>query len=653
MTAAGEDVGPLRPHAPGLAYEPAIDGLRAVAVMAVLLYHGGVSWASGGYLGVDVFFVLSGFLITSLLVAEWSKSGRISIGGFYARRARRLFPALAVVLVAVAAYIVWVAPRSELATLRGDELATIGYVANWRLVLADRGYFAAFASPSPLTHTWSLAVEEQWYLLWPVVMIALLRMGKGLRVALGVTVAFGAASAIWMAVLAHPGTDPSRVYYGTDTRAQELLAGAALALVMAMVGRRLLPRASIVAGVPALLALFVLFEVVDDRTSWLYEGGLVLVSGLVLLVVVAAVQPSGLVRRGLAARPLVAVGLISYGLYLWHLPVYVVGTSDRLHLTGTPLLLARLAITFGLAFASYHLLERPIREGRVTIRAAFVVAPVALAAVLALFFLPVPKPRGAVAAPAGADVVQSHANDFFVYDPSRNPVPTTIVGDPATRIVMTGDSTALTLSDGFVQRTGDPPVLLWDQSIVGCALFAGNRTFASVDTDGGTQCAPWRADRDRWLQQFDPEVVAVLSGVWETYDKVVDGRTLAFGSPEYDAWFATQLDGLVAQVSAGGARVALLTAPCNQRPEALSGDKLPEDQPARIDHLNDLYRAAAARHPDAAAVVDLHEHVCPRGAYAADLDGVALRADDGVHFTPAGADEIRRWLYPQLVALAH
>jgi len=154
-----------------LGYQPGLDGLRAIAVVLVLLYHGGVSWAAGGFLGVDVFFALSGFLITSLLVDEHARHGRISIPAFYARRARRLLPALALVLVAVVAYAATLAPDGSLRQLRGDLLATIGYATNWRLVLSDRGYFDAFTTPSPLKHTWSLAVEEQFYLVWPVLLL--------------------------------------------------------------------------------------------------------------------------------------------------------------------------------------------------------------------------------------------------------------------------------------------------------------------------------------------------------------------------------------------------------------------------------------------------------------------------------------------------
>ena len=230
MTGAPAEAGSFR-------YRPGLDGLRALAVAAVILYHGQVSWAKGGFLGVDVFFVLSGFLITSLLLTEHEKTGRIGLTAFWSRRARRLLPALFLVLAAVALYaVVWAQP-SELGTIRGDGLASLLYVSNWKFIYTGASYFQAFQSPSPLTHTWSLAIEEQWYLLWPLAVILMMRVFRGNRKTMtAAIVGLALASATLMAVLFHPGSDPSRVYYGTDTRSQALLVGAALAALTA--GRR-------------------------------------------------------------------------------------------------------------------------------------------------------------------------------------------------------------------------------------------------------------------------------------------------------------------------------------------------------------------------------------------------------------------------------
>ncbi|HEX4868254.1 MAG TPA: acyltransferase family protein [Acidimicrobiales bacterium] len=665
-----------RPAAtPRLGYQPALDGLRAIAVVLVLLYHGGVGWASGGFLGVDVFFVLSGFLISWLLVDEHARTGAISIGAFYGRRARRLLPAVTLVLVAVVVYAATLAPESTLPELRGDVLATIGYVTNWRLVLQDRGYFDAFTVPSPLKHTWSLALEEQWYLVWPLVLAGLLALGRRTRRRLGpalvATAALCLASAAWAAALHRPGGDPSRVYYGTDTRAHELLAGAVLAIVLAMAGRFELPRRAVPVadglGVLALAWVLWLAATVDDRTEWLYEGGLLALSIAVAIAVVAILQPPGLLHRALAVAPLRLVGQLSYGLYLWHFPLYVVLSSTRTGLSGSALLALRLAGTAALSGASYVLVERPARDRRRSLRRLLTatsagllgtVAAMSLVVVVAAPDAPAPSAlpaRPGTTAPTagpGSPPGSGADGDFFDYDPSDNPPPTTVPGDDAVRVLMTGESVSLTLSYGYEQRSSTPPVLLWDKSVVGCSLFAGERTFESTRTDGGPQCAAWRDDRARWLRAFHPQVVAVLSGVWETYDKVVDGEPLEFGSEGFDRWFSRSLDDLVEQLGGDGATVVLLTTPCNQRAEGITGSIPPENRSDRVDHLNDLYRAAAARHPGQVEVIDLHGFVCPDGRYTAERDGVRFRSDDGVHFSPEGAELVRRWLYPQLAALA-
>jgi peptidoglycan/LPS O-acetylase OafA/YrhL len=214
-----------------LPYLPGLDGLRALAVIAVLLYHAELPWIPGGFLGVEVFFVISGYLITTLLLAEWRQRGRIDLKAFWLRRARRLLPALYLLLVVTLAYAVVFLP-GEVAGLRGDAVAALGYVTNWYLVLGHESYFEAIGRPSLLKHLWSLAVEEQFYLLWPPVLALGLGVGatrwRERRVLLG-ALALAAASALLMALLYRPEVDLSRVYFGSDTRAAGLLIGAALA----------------------------------------------------------------------------------------------------------------------------------------------------------------------------------------------------------------------------------------------------------------------------------------------------------------------------------------------------------------------------------------------------------------------------------------
>jgi len=221
-----------RSDAPSIPYQPGLDGLRAVAVGAVLLFHGGVTWMRGGFLGVDIFFVLSGYLITTLLLVEWGRTRHIRLLAFWARRARRLLPALALLLVGVVLFGLLVAAPETLDRLRDDALSSIGYVANWRFIASGQSYFDQFVEASPLRHSWSLAIEEQFYLLWPLVLLVLLRWRPRLSSLARLFAAGAIASALLMAVLVDPEGDPSRVYYGTDTRAQALLVGATLAAIM-------------------------------------------------------------------------------------------------------------------------------------------------------------------------------------------------------------------------------------------------------------------------------------------------------------------------------------------------------------------------------------------------------------------------------------
>ena len=320
---------------------PALNGLRGVAVIGVVAYHLQLGWAKGGYLGVDLFFVLSGFLITTLLLEEWVGSGRISLAAFWGRRARRLLPALFLVVAALALYLVCNAvfggPGAngliDLSGLRGDAIATLLYVNNWHLIYAHQSYFAQFSTPSPLQHTWSLAIEEQFYLVWPLVLLVLLRYGRRgwRRVGVTVTVALGVGSSILMAVLFHPGVDPSRLYYGTDTRLFDLMAGATLAFLAASRGqpgaraRRTLHWVGPVAAV--VLAVFWVRAGTSGGlpTNFMFEGGFLLCAALAGLIVADARLDRARAVRSCAG--LAAAALRRHHL-LWDLPVALAG--DRL-----------------------------------------------------------------------------------------------------------------------------------------------------------------------------------------------------------------------------------------------------------------------------------------------------------------------------------
>ncbi len=349
-------------------YMAGLDGLRALAVLAVIAYHLNLSWAPGGLLGVGVFFVLSGYLITDILVSQWDRLGRIPFKDFWLRRARRLLPALLVMIVVVVGWVALFDP-TQLASLRSDVLAAILYVSNWWYIFHHVPYFARYGQPAPLTHLWSLAVEEQFYLVWPLLLwLGLRYLPKRWHILL-LTLLATIASAGLMAWLYHPGADPSRVYYGTDTRAFSLLIGAALALVWP--SRRLLPVASprvrwsldLCGGLGLLIIGWMVWQTNQYQTS-LYRGGMVLLAIATAGVVATLAHPASRLSRLLGFKPLRWLGVRSYGIYLWHYPVIVL-TSPAVNTTGVNPLRAVLQVSasIGLAALSWRFVEEPIRKG--------------------------------------------------------------------------------------------------------------------------------------------------------------------------------------------------------------------------------------------------------------------------------------------------
>ena len=342
-------------------------------MLAVIVYHLGFSWAPGGLLGVGVFFTLSGYLITDLLLEQVGEGG-IKLGSFWLARARRLFPALYVMLLVVVVWITVIGPRQS-TDFPGAVFSAVLYLNNWWLIVHKVSYFEQFAAPQPLNHLWSLSVEEQFYLLWPLLIMVAVhflrerRPGSGLRPRLAiVTLALAVLSAIVMAAIYHPASDPSRVYYGTDTRAQELLIGAVLAMLWPS-GRL---RAGITTGARntidaigaiGLLGILYMYWRSTEYSPFLYRGGFVVLSLATAMLIAALVHPAARISKLVGARPLRWIGVRSYGIYLWHFPIIVLTGWSAVR--GVPLGRAALQIaaTFAIAAVSWRYLEDPIRHG--------------------------------------------------------------------------------------------------------------------------------------------------------------------------------------------------------------------------------------------------------------------------------------------------
>lgn len=356
-----------------MGYLPGLDGVRALAVLGVLFYHADLVWMQGGFLGVDVFFVLSGFLITSLILEEFDRAGRIDFRKFYLGRARRLLPAVLLMLavVAVGAAIFW---RDIASQVRADTIASLFYVNNWWYIFSSQSYFEFIGRPPVLKHLWSLSVEEQFYLIWPAIAFLLVRKfnRRGVRI---VALVVAVLSTVWMIVLSVSNgfpdyQDPSRAYFGTDSHCMGLLIGAALATAwrpgrlrgdLAPAARWLITAV----GAAALLGVLYFFFFVGEYTTWLYRsGGFLVLSVIVGLLIAMATHPASRLGPLLGTQPLRYVGQRSYGLYLWHWPIFMV-TRPILDvpLDGPALFGLRLALTFGIAELSYRFVEMPIRRG--------------------------------------------------------------------------------------------------------------------------------------------------------------------------------------------------------------------------------------------------------------------------------------------------
>lgn len=352
-----------------ISYMPGLDGLRALAVLAVIAYHLNLSWAQGGLLGVCLFFVLSGYLITCILLRQWEQFGRFDLKDFWLRRARRLLPALFVMLGGVLLWAEFYAP-DRLASLGSEVLAAIFYASNWSQIFHDISYFQSFGPPSPLGHLWSLAVEEQFYLFWPLLLGLGLRFLPRRNWVAGGTAILALASALGMALIYTPGVDPSRVYYGTDTRAFALLTGAVLAffwsggkLSASLSGYKRLALDG--AGLAGLIIIIWMIVQINQYQPFLYQGGLLLFSLAAAVVVAVLAHPDSLLGKLFGLKPLRLLGACSYGIYLWHYPIIIL-TSPAVNTGGIdiPRSLAQIAVSIILAVLSFYFIEEPIRRGK-------------------------------------------------------------------------------------------------------------------------------------------------------------------------------------------------------------------------------------------------------------------------------------------------
>jgi peptidoglycan/LPS O-acetylase OafA/YrhL len=616
---------PQPSHRLRLPHVRALDGLRGVAVLAVVVYHLDHHVLPGGFLGVSVFFTLSGFLITNLLLGEWHATRSVGLRPFWGRRARRLLPA-ALLGSTLAVVMSWRwADASQLASIRGDVMGALAYVANWRFIFNGDLYGAGFEQPSPVLHYWSLAIEEQFYVVVALIALALTRWARSKR---AWVITFGTLAALSMlaTLLLGGSADTNRVYFGSDTRAFELLAGVLLALA---IGFRVPPRVAqassrhllVGLGAAGLLAAF-LFA--DTSQRWLYRGGLWLIAlGSVVLIVGALDR--GPLNRALSWRPLAALGLISYGVYVYHWPIFLFVSSERTGLDGLALAALRLGLTLTLATGSYLLLEQPIRQRRLQIRPVTVgFALVTLAGVLVLGTTVLGSRSGL------RDVVDTPDLELSMpvaaSAPSLSAVDETQLLAPLRRVLFVGDS--------LVHQSWPTLEARMASAGLEARAIGGQGQHLLFDDDA------WYRALDAEITSFDPDAIVLESCCgWGTPWK--DEHVLAADrheiEPDTDESWAEWSRQAAALTDLGrdrGRVVLWVLAP----PAQTNGYYGPVE--GRIGVANGIYRALASCRPGV-GLVDWGILAGPDGSFTWDLPDrsgqmVRVRHPDGLHFSPEG-----------------
>ena len=671
-----------------LGYLPGVDGLRAVAVSAVFLFHADV--LPGGFLGVDVFFVISGFLITALAVGEIERTGGLALGKFWGRRARRLLPALYLLCAAVVG---WALIDGVPDRLGREGIATLAYVANWARLGDGYEYFAAYDEPSLLEHTWSLAVEEQFYLVWPLLIVAAVavagRRGWSPRVAVAAVAATAAvASTAWSWWLAAGDRVPlNRLYFGTDTRAVGLAVGCVAGCVLAggaHTGDRRIGPVGTVAAAVGFAVLVAMALTTDGSEGWLYGPGFAIaaIASLTLIYAAAGVGP---VQRVLAIEPLPGLGRVSYGIYLWHWPVIVVLSEERTGWSGLPLGLLWVAVTAALVTVSWLLIERPAplpTMARPQLAAAYVLVPLVIAGsaafvtraetsgtdiVVAAPPLPAvtdtPADSAAAAPPVASDTAATPAtssrDDTSESTSESNTESTTestsestsdstgesitvsadgLGGAPAPpvdrpfRMLVLGDSIAESLRQPEPLTVGGIDVEVINRSIIACPVtWEGRWAF----DDGRLIGDPAECDgEDRFsddVAEVDPDLILMMFGWPGTISgrELDDGTIVAPCEPTFDDQFGDELTNLVERFETVATVVVATVAPPTEYRDPGQSD--------RPGCLNEAIRSGGFN------VFEFGEWLCP----ATDCTDAVPLMRDTVHF--ADSADVRAVVWPAVI----
>ena len=628
------------------AYQPALDGLRGLAVIAVLLFHGQVRWMRGGYVGVSVFFTLSGFLITSLLIGEHGRTGRVDAPAFYARRARRLLPASAVCLLAVSA-VAALGGFDGVVHLRRDLVAAALQVFNWAKLAGGSSYADLFSQANgrvnPLDHYWSLAIEEQFYWLWPVTFAGLAALARKRRASIVAVVAVPTVLFVVAAPVIARVWGPDAAYWATPARVGEILTGAVAAALVAD-GR--VPRWARSVAPLCLAAIALACWRFPSGSGPAYQGWLPLLS-IVTAVLLLGLQSDGPLRGLLSWRPLVLAGVVSYGLYLYHWPLFALLDEGRVGFGGAGLLAVRLGATVVAATASYVVLERPVRRARWRPIQTLVPA-LGLSGALVLVAVLLPSTAGPALATGDANPEAAITADPVgplrlaggraAVPPDDAPPPAVLaapIPSRPVRILVLGDSTAEATGNGLSEWAAGHPKLaqVTVAAAPGCGLVLdGVRVFPEGEVTIPPSCRGYATDEiPAKVTDLRPDVVLLMTS-WETANRRWPGGPV---EGPLDADYRRRIGrdvGAVtrAAVGAGAPRVVLVREPLAN--PYWNPVHSPQEEPARHQVLHDAMARLARADPAHVRLADV----------TGWLDAVGLATDhatrpDGVHWSPPAA----------------
>ena len=628
---------PVRPQ-----YRPQIDGIRALAVGAVVLFHLGFGWIPGGFIGVDVFFVLSGYLISGLLVTELQQSGAVRLGRFYARRARRLLPAAWVVIAFTVLVARVDASPLQYENLRRHAMSATLYVANWDWASVERGYFATDTAPSPLIHFWSLAVEEQFYLVWPLLVLASLWISRRSRRSLCavLAVAFLVITVVSIA-LAVASAPSDAAFYGTHNRAFELSAGGLLAVWFRRPRRRPARRRWLTQVTAVVLtsagagALGYLVVEVSGSTGYPGQAAVAVTAATVLLIAGVDLADGTIPARVLGSTLPVWIGKLSYSIYLWHWPLIVFWKDDLTPATLVTAILAASAL-------SYSLVEQPVRRQLWTARAAWPVAITGLAMSCLIGFLAIPlalknSPQELQVLAARHDIATPPSSCPYAGrewpSPSRSDACVLVRGTGAT-VLLVGDSHAQMWAPTLIRLATTSNWRLLSMTRSQCVptdfTIARPKRDRAVTTTMGQACTAWRhVAYPAAVERYDPDYV-VVGARPQIYDIATPAGVVRQADPDFDRLWRRSWRQPIETLTADGAEL-LVMGPVPTMPAWLLNCLATRGRPCNVPATRDADTAHAAavvrrivRRSPRADLLDVQSLVCPDGMCPGRIGGVIV-----------------------------